>query len=155
MKEDEIRAAVAEMDTANNLQKENAWLRIRDLGQAVVPYLAEAYPRFKKWQGRVALVFHLIRFGRSSDVAYQLGLAALRDRSTMVRYRGCGLLAYSLRRDALPHLEELLANTDEKTVADSRAAIDAIMNQNHHYFQDRNHSGRTFWVVNKGDSPET
>ena len=35
----------------------------------------------------------------------ELGLAALNDRSRQVRYRACGLLAYALRKEALPSLQ--------------------------------------------------
>jgi hypothetical protein len=38
-----------------------------------------------------------------------------------------------------------------RTVEDARAAIDAIARKNHHYFVDRTHSGRSFWVVNPED----
>jgi len=148
MNEGKVRALVAAMDTANSAQAENAWSQLRDLGESVVPFLAEAYPRFRKAQGLVALVFHAIRHARTSEAAFQLGLSALQDRATLVRYRACGLLAYSLRQDAIPHLEGLLNHADDKTIADARAAIDAIRNQNHHYFVDRNHSGRSFWQVN-------
>ena len=67
----------------------------------------------------------------------------------MVRYRACGLLAYSQRAEALAHLEPLLSHRDARTVEDARAAIDAVQSKNHHYFGDRSHSGRTFWHVNE------
>ena len=89
MTEEEIRACVAEMDTTDSRRAESAWLKIRHLDQGVVPFLAEAFPAFRKWQGRVALVFHAIRYARSSDIAFQLGLAALQDRATLERSRRC------------------------------------------------------------------
>ena len=52
------------------------------------------------------------------------------------------LLAYSLKDEALSHLEVLCAHKDPKTVEDARAAADAIVHKNHHYYVDRNHSGR-------------
>jgi hypothetical protein len=118
---------------------------------AVVPYLAEGYPSFRKWQGRASLVFHCIRHARLSDEALRLGLLALSDKAAQVRYRACGLLAYSQRLEAIPPLNALLAHPDARTVADARAAIDAITQRNHHYFVDRDHSGRSFWQVNEGD----
>jgi hypothetical protein len=45
----------------------------------------------------------------------------------------------------------LLRHSDADTVADAKAAIDAIRSRNHHYFVDRSHSGRSFWEVNSGD----
>jgi hypothetical protein len=70
-----------------------------------------------------------------------------------VRYRGCCILAYSLRRDAVPALQQLLSHSDTKTADDAMAAIDAIKHRNHHYFVDRDHSGRMFWEVQPGDRP--
>jgi hypothetical protein len=95
----------------------------------------------------VALVFHGIKYARTSEAAFRLGVQACQDRATRVRYRGCGLLAYSQKREALPHLQALLRHEDPETVADARAAIDAIVSRNHHYFIDRTHSGRMFWEV--------
>lgn len=152
MSPDEIREAVSKLETTYVQAEDEAWSELRPLGVAVIPYLLEAYPIFSKWQGRVSLVFHSIRYARISEEAFQLGLIATRDRATLVRYRACGLLAYSLRSDALEPLRALLSHRDEKTVDDATAAIDAIENQNHHFFVDRNHTGRTTWTVNETDS---
>lgn len=90
--------------------------------------------------------------GRAGEDAWEklrhLGLA---DRSYMVRYRACGLLAYSLRREALPPLQTLSAHADRRTAEDAAAAIDAIEHRNHDYFADRGHTGRSFWAVNDSD----
>lgn len=148
MDAEEIRAVVQRLETTRTLEEEAAWDLLRPLGKEVVPYLCEAYPNFKKWQGRVSLVFHSIKYARDSDDAFLLGISATKDKASLVRYRACGLLAYSLRKDALPALQELLGHADKKTVEDAKAAIDAIRSQNHHYFVDRDHSGRIEWVVN-------
>jgi hypothetical protein len=142
---------VAKLETKKTLDAEAAWSELKPLGEAVVPYLAEGYSRMKMAEGRLNCVFHSLRYGRCSEAAFRLGVAALRDRAAFVRYRACGLLAYSLRRDALPHLRALLSHSDDKTVENARAAIDAIESQNHHYFCDRDHSGRSFWEVDPGD----
>jgi hypothetical protein len=147
MTEAEIRGLVARLDTARTSDQDAAWERLRPLGEAVVPFLAGAFSTMKKWQGRAALVFHAIKYARANEAAFGLGLLACKDRSNVVRHRGCGLLAYSLKREALPHLEPLLKHGNPETVADARAAMDAIAHQNHHYFVDRSHSGRCFWQV--------
>lgn len=149
----EIREHVGQLDTALVRREQEAWDRLRDTGVAVVPYLAEAYPSFRKWQGRASLVFHCIRYARQSDDAFRLGLEALSDKSAQVRYRACGLLAYSQRAEAIARLRPLLEHTDARTVEDAKAAMDAIASRNHHYFVDRDHSGRSFWQVNEGDVP--
>jgi len=151
MNDSQIREALARLDTTNTGVQEAAWALLRPLGGAVVPFLAECFPRTKKAQGRVALVFHAIRFARESQSAFELGVLALNDKATLVRYRACALCAYSLRDDAVPHLKLLLKHSDSNTVADAKAAIDAIKSRNHHYFVDRTHSKSTFWEVNPGD----
>jgi hypothetical protein len=153
MNEQEIISLVRQLDTADSHERESVWEKLQLLRERVVPYLLEAYPSTKKWQGRVALVFHTIRYARTSEAAFQLGLLACADKATLVRHRACGLLAYSLRIDAIPHLEALLKHRDGRTVEDAAAAIDAIERQNHHYFVDRNHTGQIFWQVSDEATP--
>ena len=148
--ENEIRRLVGEI-AANHPSAESAWESLRPLGHAVSPFLLDAYSGAKRWQGRTALVFHAIRFARISEAAYTLGLQALTDKSYMVRYRACMVLAYSLRTDAIPALNLLLQHADARTREDAAHALDAIRHQNHHYFVDTSHSGQSFWVVNDGD----
>ena len=150
LSETEIRRLVGEI-AAGDPSAEAAWQVLRELGPSVAPYLLEAYPAAKRWQGRTALVFHAIRYARTSEAAYALGHRALGDKSYMVRYRACMVLAYALRADAIPALEALLQHADARTREDADRALDAIRSQNHHYFVDRQHSGRSFWVVNETD----
>jgi hypothetical protein len=150
----EIRAMVDRLETKSALAAEEAWQSLKPLGQGVAPYLLEAFSRFRTSQGRVSLVYHSTRFARVSEEAFRLGEAATSDRARIVRYRACGLLAYSLRRDALPIQRTVAAHTDPETEADAVEAIDAIESENHHYFIDRSHSGRSHWVVNEGDRPD-
>ena len=138
---------------AADADSDAAWEALRAHGAAAVPHLAEAYVLARHWEGRAALVFHAIRHARGNPEAVAFGCRALGDRSYMVRYRACGLLAYSLSPDALPALEPLLAHRDPRTREDAAAAIDAIRAGNHHYFVDRDRSGRSVWHVNEGDSP--
>lgn len=93
MSPDEIRECVTRLDTRDVVAADAAWSQLRPLGQAVVPYLREAYPRARRAELRVALVFYSTRFARCSADAFALGIAALSDRSSLVRYRACGLLA--------------------------------------------------------------
>ena len=80
---------------------------------------------------------------RQGQLAFQLGLEALTDQAGPVRHRGGGLLAYSVRRDSVTHLRSLLGHSDPDTRDDARAAIAAILSQNHHFFKDREFSDRS------------
>jgi HEAT repeat protein len=146
-----IRSLVASFDTRDNAARDAAWRQLRDLGERLLPFFEEFFGRAKRLEARRDIAFHCIRFARTNDAAFRIGLAAVNDRSTIVRYRGCCVLAYSLRRDALLALQTLLSHSDAKTVGDARAAIDAIQHKNHHYFIDREHTDQMFWDVCPGD----
>jgi len=152
VKPGEIRALVNSLDATSTQSWERALPRLGGIAEDIAPFCLEAYSSFRRWQGRASLVFCCIPHARKSDDAVRLGLAALGDRSWVVRYRACSLLAYSQRNDVLPQLRALLAHSDVRTVADARAAIDAIESANHHYFYDRDHSGKLKWSVNENAS---
>lgn len=151
MSPSEIERQIGILQSAKVQEEEDAWQVLKVLGADVCPYLLAAYPNFKRWQGRVSLVFHSISYARVREEAFQLGLLALGDRSSLVRYRACSILAYSLRKDALPPLKALLTHEDVKTREDAAAAINAIQAKNHHLFVDRDRTGRSFWIVNEED----
>jgi HEAT repeat protein len=144
-----IQALARALDTVKTLDEYKEWSR--PFGADGLPFLSALYPRARKWEGRALLVYFATHQARGSNDAFQLGIAALHDKSYAVRHRACGLCAYSLRRDAIPALQALLRHKDSRTVEDARAAMDAIRHQNHHYFHDRDHCGSIFWVVNEGD----
>jgi len=100
------------------------------------------YRLASKAKERGACVHYSTRYARDDQIAFELGLIALSDRSRHVRHLACLLLAWSLRADALPELRKLERfHSDDETLEDIRAAIDAIENQNSDYFVDRDHSG--------------
>ncbi len=152
MNNQEILNLAKKLDVAGTLEEENTWLQLKPHGIELMPVFLQLYPTFKKWQGRCSLVFHSIKFARISEEAFQLGLLACNDKSKVVRYRACSLLAYSLRNEALPVLQKIMQSfTDTDTLENARAALDAIQNKNHHFFYDRNHSGKMTWTVNPED----
>jgi len=111
------------------------------LGSEMPSWLLKKYRESKKSEPRYWCVYFSIPYARVSRDAFLLGIEALSDRSRRVRHSGCLLLAYSLNEEALPFLTQLCAHKDEKSSNDAKAAIDAILNKNHNYFVDRNHSG--------------
>ncbi|HEX6699182.1 MAG TPA: HEAT repeat domain-containing protein [Gaiellaceae bacterium] len=151
--DERIEERLRELDTPRWRERKQVWADLKHLGNRAVPYLAEYYPHAKKWQARATLVVWATPYARTSEDAFQLGLRACRDRARLVRHRACELLAYSLRKDALPTLRGLLDHPDPTTRDDAQAAIDAIVNRNHNLVRDRDHSGRVFWVVWPEDLP--
>jgi hypothetical protein len=102
--------------------------------------LLEKYKRSGKLGQRASCVYHATKYAKANAAAYQLGLEALRDKSTVVRYRACLLLAVAQRREAIPSLRALV--TSNLSRDDALAAIYALEHRNHHYFVDREHSGK-------------
>lgn len=95
-----------------------------------------------KWRVRTACVYYCLAYAKTCDDAVTLGREAIADRSKVVRYRGCMLLALSQRRDVLSDLNQRLVGSTGSDTENIRAAIDAIEHQNHNYFVDPDHTGR-------------
>jgi hypothetical protein len=140
--EESIDALLDRLDGSGSDREWEAADRLRDiLGDEVPKHLLARYRSQRSWRPRSSYVYHALRYARQSEAAIELGKLAVTDKSSVVRYRACMLLAYSLRRELLPFLEqELPRAADEKTRGDIAAAMDAIVEQNQHYFADRDHS---------------
>jgi hypothetical protein len=146
--EADIPALLARLDGSGSKDEWEAVNALRALGSRTPTLLLQRYRVARKWPARSSCVYHAVRYARESEDAVTLGREALRDRSGPVRYRGCMLLAYSLRRDLLSELrEQLMAAGPRSDRDDLRAAIDAIENGNANYFVDRDHSGKVTLTI--------
>jgi len=116
---------------------------LRTLGLELPTLLLKRFRWVRSWKARSSCVYHAMRYAKTSDDAFLLGVEAIKDKSKAVRYRGAMLLAYSQRADALPSLRAALHSLNGRPGADDlMAAIDAIESGNHHFFVDRTHSGK-------------
>jgi hypothetical protein len=97
--------------------------------EVLIPRLMEAFGRIKSWRGRNVILFELIRFARKRPEVLQLALAGLKDAAFLVRMQSCIMLAYSQRKDMIPHLEQALSHKDKKTREHAAAAIEHIENK--------------------------
>ena len=111
------------------------------LGDQLPDQLLVRYQQAKKWQVRSSCVYHSVRYAGANESAITMALLALKDKSKVVRYRACMLLACSQRKDLLGRLQEEVSELPEETQSDVLAAIDAIESENQDYFVDRDHSG--------------
>ena len=142
--ESSIVALIDRLDGSGSDCEWSAVDRLRTALDGDLPeYLLTRYKSQRLWKPRSSYVYHATRYAKESEAAVELGKLAVSDKSNVVRYRACKLLAYSLRRELLPFLEQVLSKTaDEKTRGDIEAAMDAIAEQNHNFFADRDHSGK-------------
>jgi len=142
MNESELAENLALLDGRGTDREWAAVQRLRDeLGDRLPDILLEHFKLSRAAGVRASCVYHSLKHARSSDAAIELGKLALKDRANAVRYRGSMLLAYSLRKELLPFLRELASSRDGDK-SDILAAIDAIEHSNHHYFVDREHTGK-------------
>ena len=134
-----IEAELKKLDGRGSDEEYKAVKELSKLGEKFPELLLRKYRISKKWGERASCVYHSIKYAKTSNDSFQLGIIATQDRSKNVRYRACMLLAVAQKEEAITELETLLKDID--STDDAAAAIDAIKNKNHHYFVDRDHSG--------------
>ncbi|WP_097459089.1 hypothetical protein [Mangrovitalea sediminis] len=147
--QENIEELLDQLDGSGSDREFNAVNELRKLDNELPKLLLEKYKLSKRWPVRSSCVYHAIRYARSSMESVQLGREALFDKSKVVRYRACMLLACALDESTMVNLKEALDTTkDPETIADIEAAIDAVKNRNSDYFVDRKHSGKIKLKVN-------
>ena len=147
MTEEEMLEVLRQFDVAKGDDKKAIWANqiAHERIMPWLPYFLKFYPKARNYVTRLKFVFAAILFSRNYEDAFQLGLLALEDKATQVRYRACQLLANSYRQEAIPHLEPLLSHPDSKTAEDARFAILSLEHKNHNLFMDRSMSGGITW----------
>lgn len=142
-----VRKLVGRLDTKKSLEQSATWVQLSFLGGAVVPLLVDAYDTAKLGEGRTAILFYLISYGRTNPEVRALAERALADRSRMARRRACEVLAYGLDPASIPALEAASrASQDDETRQNISLAIKAIRTQNHNAM----HPGVN-WIVRPED----
>lgn len=148
-KKEEAKAVLAKM-TSLTLEKK------LESNQKIMNLLNEKYPEFvlemfndiRHAPVRDLFICSMLHFVRHSEVAVNVAVIGLKDKSMTVRYNAAAALAYSLDPSVIPILE---AATKKEPKNENRmtyeAAIDAIEHQNHNFFVDRDHSGMVTWEV--------
>ena len=103
--------------------------KLEALGVDIPSLMMKRYKFSRRWADRTSCVYHCIKYAKTNEDAYQVGIIALRDKSKTVRHQACMLLSAAQKKDAIEYLEELLS--DEASRDDAVAAIDALLNLNH------------------------
>ena len=140
MHRSEIEQHLSKLDGRGSDSEFAAVEALAKLGETFPELLLDKYRSARKWGDRASCVYHATKYAKFNEAAYKIGVKALRDRSKVVRYRACLLLAVAQRTEAIRFLEPLLF--DSNIGSDAKAAIDAIKHRNQDYFVDRDHSGK-------------
>ncbi len=140
MNSEEVSKYLDQLDGRTPREEKDAIEKLEALGIDIPSLLHKKYKISRRWLDRASCVYHCIRYAKTNEYAYQLGISALQDKSKTVRHRACMLLSVAQKQEAVEHLENLLS--DEASKNDAIAAIDALRNHNQDYFVDRQHSGK-------------
>lgn len=143
---EDVNSEEAALNQLDGSGSDAEWMAIetlrREAGDRLPGLLLKKYRTASKANTRASCVFHATRYAQTSEEAIQLGREGIFDRSKIVRYQACLLLAYSQRSEVVPDLRVALSKAPIQSHEDIYAAIDAIESKNHHYFVDREHSGQ-------------
>lgn len=91
--------------------------------------LLKRYKISRRWSDRESCLRHSMKYAKTNEDAYQIGIMALRDRSKVVRNRACKLLSFAQKKAAIEYLEILL--TDPASRDDALTAIEELNNLDH------------------------
>src|SRR5512145_2286641 len=101
-----IESLLQRLDGSGSDDEWAAAKELRTFGNALPELLLRKYRAAREWRVRSSCVYHALRYARECEASVTLGREAIRDRSKVVRYRACMLLAYAQRKDSLPDLRE-------------------------------------------------
>ena len=140
MNNEEVHKYLAYLDGRSPKNEREAIAELEALGVNIPALMMKKYTNSRRWLDRASSIFHCIKYAKTDEDAYQIGILALQDKSKTVRHRACMLLSVAQKQEAIEHLENLLF--DKASRKDAAAAIDALRNRNQDYFVDRQHSGK-------------
>ena len=100
--------------------------KLEALGVDIPSLMMKRYKFSRRWADRTSCVYHCIKYAKTNEDAYQVGIIALKDKSKTVRHQACLLLSAAQKPEAIEYLEELLS--DEASRDDALAAIDVLLN---------------------------
>ena len=99
--------------------------KLEALGVDIPDLMMKRYKFSRRWADRASCVHHCMKYAKTNEDAYQVGIIALKDKSKTVRHQACMLLSAAQKPEAIEHLEELLS--DEASRDGAVAAIDALV----------------------------
>jgi HEAT repeat protein len=126
MDDEEIHEHLAYLDGRSSENMHEAIAKLEASGVDIPGLMIKKYKISRRWADRASCVYHCMKYARTHEDAYELGIIALQDKSRAVRHRACMLLSATGRKEAIGHLEELLS--DETSRNEALAVIDLLLN---------------------------
>ena len=126
MNDEKLHEYLAFLDGRSSAGMQEGIEKLEALGIDIPSLMMKQYKISRRWADRTSCVYHCIKYAKTHEDAYQVGIIALRDKSKTVRHQACMVLSAAQRKEAIEHLEELLS--DETSRDDAVAAIDLLLN---------------------------
>ena len=128
MSNDGVHEYLAYLDGRSPAAMQEGIEKLEALGVDIPDLMMKRYKFSRRWADRASCVSHCIKYAKTNEDAYQVGIIALKDKSKTVRHQACMLLSAASKKEAIEHLEELLS--DGASRDDAAAAIDVLLNLN-------------------------
>jgi hypothetical protein len=119
-----VHEHLAYLDGRTSEDMRKAIAELEALGVDIPSLMMKKYKISRRWADRALCVHHCMKYAKTHEDAYQVGIIALLDKSRSVRRRACMLLSATQKKEAIEHLEGLLS--DETSRDDVVAAIDVL-----------------------------
>ena len=126
MNNEGVHEYLAYLDGRSSAGMQEGIEKLEALGVDIPSLMMKRYKFSRRWADRTSCVYQCIKYAKTNEDAYQVGIIALKDKSKTVRHQACMLLSAAQNNDAIEHLEELLS--DEASRNDAMAAIDVLLN---------------------------
>ena len=126
MNNEKLHEYLAFLDGRSSAGMQEGIEKLEALGIDIPSLMMKQYKISRRWADRTSCVYHCIKYAKTHEDAYQVGIIALRDKSKTVRHQACMLLSAAQKKEAIVDLEELLS--DETSRDDAVAAIDLLLN---------------------------
>ena len=124
MDDEKLHEYLAFLDGRSPGSEYLAIAKLEEQGVDIPNLLTKRYKVSRRWSDRALCISHCMKYAKTNELAYRLGILALKDRSRTVQRAACKLLAVTQSKDAIKYLEKLLS--DEFLREDAEAAIDAL-----------------------------
>lgn len=125
---EEVHEYLAYLDGRSSAGMHEGIEKLEASGVDIPGLMMKRYKISRRWADRASCVYHCMKYAKTHEDAYQLGIIALQDKSKSVRHRACILLSATQRKEAVEHLELLLS--DETSADEALAAMDVLLNLN-------------------------
>jgi len=126
MNNEEVHEYIAFLDGRSPTGMHEGIEKLEALGVDIPNLMMKRYKISRRWADRTSCVHHCMKYAKTNEDAYQLGIIALRDKSKTVRHQACMLLSTAQKKEAIEHLEEL--SSDLTSRDDALAAIEVLSN---------------------------